>query len=147
MAETAYELEIVTPESVIYQGRVLGMILPAADGLMGVLPNHAPIVAALDIGPVSLREESGEKRQLLVTDGFFEMADNKARLLTDAGERAEDIDVERARRAEARARERLAVRGTHGTAELVDYERAERALQRALQRILVALHLAQKDQK
>ncbi|WP_372736075.1 ATP synthase F1 subunit epsilon [Nocardioides sp.] len=137
MAEKSFELEIVTPERSVYKGRAKSLVLPAADGLMGVLPNHAPIVAVLDIGPVKVEEEGGRVITLMVSDGFFEMADNKARILADVGEESGKIDIERAREAERRARERLSQRHK-ATDDDVDFARAERALQRALWRLSVA---------
>ncbi|MCB9831997.1 MAG: ATP synthase F1 subunit epsilon [Planctomycetes bacterium] len=137
MAEKSFEVEIVTPERSVYKGRAKSLVLPAIDGLMGILPNHAPIVAALDIGPVKLEQEDGRVLTLMVSDGFLEMADNHARILADVGEKSSDIDVERAREAERRARERLGLRGK-ATTDDVDFHRAERALQRALWRLSIA---------
>ena len=77
MAEQSFELEFVTPERAVYHGKVRSLVLPAADGLMGIMPNHAPIVAVLDIGPVRIEEADGSKKVLMVSDGFFEMAENQ----------------------------------------------------------------------
>lgn len=135
MAEQTFRLEVVTPVAVVFDGQVTAAQLPAADGLMGVLPNHAPLVCALDLGPVTITDDSGAIHQLLITDGFFQVADNHARILADAGESAEDIDVTRAEAAEKRARERLALRAQKDTTQRdLDFRRAERALQRALWR-------------
>ena len=133
--QTDFRLEVVTPERVIFDGTVTGLTLPASDGLMGVLPNHAPLVAALDIGQVTIKDQGGEDF-LMVADGFFEVADNHARILADAGERASDIDSDRAHEAEERARERLKHRGERDYD--LDVDRAERSLQRALWRQIIA---------
>ena len=137
MAATSFDIEIVTPEKEIYRGQASEMVLPASDGLMGILPNHAPIVAALDVGRVTVTRVDGGKDELMISDGFLEMADNQARILADVGERREDIDVERARRAEERARKRLAMRAGDKSAD-IDFIRAERALQRAIWRLQIA---------
>lgn len=137
MSGTSFDVEIVTPEKEIYRGQVTEMVLPASDGLMGILPNHAPIVAALDIGQVTVKRVDGGQDRMMISDGFFEMANNHARILADVGERAEDIDLERARRAEERARKRIAMRKGDDTQD-IDYIRAERALQRAIWRLQIA---------
>lgn len=134
--QTDFRLEVVTPERIIFDGAVTSLTLPASDGLMGVLPNHAPLVAALDIGQVTLKDSTGDEDFLLVADGFFEVADNHARILADAGEKASDIDLDRAQKAEERARERLKHRGERDYD--LDIDRAERSLQRALWRQIIA---------
>ena len=138
MASTSFRLEVVTPERVVFDGPVTSLVLPAADGLMGILPNHAPIVAALDVGEVTVSGESGGPEFMMVSDGFFEMADNHARILADTGERAEEIDPERAQQSEERARERLTHRGDADHA--LDVMRAERALNRAMWRRIIKQH-------
>lgn len=134
MAEQTFRLEVVTPVAVVFDGQVTAAQLPAADGLMGVLPNHAPLVCALDLGPVTVTDGSGATHNMFITDGFFQVADNHARILADAGESADAIDVTRAEAAEKRARERLALRGQPSQKDF-DFARAERALQRALWRL------------
>ena len=137
MAGTSFKLEIVTPEKEVYRGEATELVLPASDGLMGVLPNHAPIVAALDVGRVTVTRADGGRDEMMISDGFFEMADNQARILADVGERREDIDVERARQAEVRAKERLAKRGTPDGSD-IDFRRAELALHRAMWRLRIS---------
>ncbi|MFT7620121.1 MAG: F-type H+-transporting ATPase subunit epsilon [Planctomycetota bacterium] len=137
MSGTSFNIEIVTPEKEIYRGEATEMVLPASDGLMGILPNHAPIVAALDVGRVSVKRVDGGQDLMMISDGFFEMANNSARILADVGERREDIDVERARRAEERARKRLAMKAGDKSHD-IDYIRVERSLQRAIWRLQIA---------
>ena len=134
--QTSFELELVTPERKVYEGRVRSVVFPAPDGLTGILPNHAPLLSAVDLGKLEVEEEGGQTRFLFVSDGFIEVADNKCRILADIGERAEDIDLDRAEEAVRRARERLKQRGQ--AANTFDFARAELALQRGLFRLLVA---------
>lgn len=128
----SYRLQIVTPERTVYEGDVVSLTLPALDGEMGVLANHAPMVTAVDMGPVKVVEADGDVIDMFVSDGFFEVAGGNARLLADTGERAADIDPSRAEEAEKRARERLA-EGEHREMDF-DQFRAQRSLQRALWR-------------
>lgn len=132
MAERAITLEVITPERVVFREEVDSLIVPGAEGLLGVLPDHAPMVAALKIGILTYRK-NGERRRVAVAGGFFEVADNRAVVLSDAAERAEEIDVARARAAAERARRRLAERDANW-----DFERARAALHRALNRLRAA---------
>jgi len=131
-------LRVITPEKVLIDTVASSVRLPATDGSMGVHPRHAAMVAALDPGLLRFQAE-GETRDLFVAGGFAEVHDNTLRVLTPAGERPEEIDVERAREAEARARERLKPRRTDMTAEeaQVDIARAQAALRRAIMRLHV----------
>jgi F-type H+-transporting ATPase subunit epsilon len=127
-------LRVITPDRIAVDVTADSVVFPAADGLMGVLPRHAPMVAALDAGALTYRSE-GREQVLFVSGGFAEVRANTVRFVTQAGERAEEIDVERAREAERRARERLELaRAGRPDVELV---RAEAALRRALLRLRV----------
>ena len=125
-------LEVITPERVVLREEVQSLILPGVDGLFGVLPNHQALVAALRVGPVVYRQ-NGRRERLAISGGFFEFVGNRAVILADAAERADEIDVARARRAAERARQRLADRQGNW-----DFARAQAALERALNRLKVA---------
>lgn len=122
-------LQLVTPERVVSSLDVEALIVPGSQGYLGILPDHAPMVVQLKAGPVVVRA-GGSMRRFAVTGGFFEVADNKAIILADAAERAEEIDVERARAARDRALARL-----RSKQEDIDYSRARAALERALARL------------
>ena len=128
-------LRIVTPQEVLLDEDVRSVQFTGIDGSYGILPGHAPLMTATEPGPVTIRYADGHEEQLAVTDGFAEMRDNVLTLVCEAGEKAETIDLERARVAEARARERLSQRGSLSSEELL---RAEVALRRALMRGKVA---------
>ena len=127
-------LEVVTPDQVVVSEEADMVVAPGTEGEFGVLPGHALFLSG--IVPGELRYTSGTKKEsLAVTTGFAEVSNDKVSVLVDAAERASDIDIERARRAIERARQRLAKeRG----AEDVDFRRAEGALQRALIRLKIA---------
>lgn len=128
-------LEVITPErSVLDTVEIKSLIVPALDGLLGVLPGHAPLVAGLGIGVVKYKEAGAERyTKMAITGGFLEVSDNRAVLVADAAEKADSIDLLRARQARDRALARLRDRSA-----LIDYARAELALQRALNRLRVA---------
>jgi F-type H+-transporting ATPase subunit epsilon len=110
---------------------------PALDGGMGVLPNHAPMVAALDAGQLAF-DSDGKRQEMFISGGFAEVRDNTVRVVTEASEPASDIDVERAAGAAVRARDRLRAGKAQADGEPFDFLRAEAALRRALMRKLVA---------
>jgi F-type H+-transporting ATPase subunit epsilon len=127
-------LEIVTPERVLVSQEVDMVVAPGTEGEFGVLPGHVLFLSG--IVPGELRYTSGsQKESMAVTTGFAEVSNDKVSVLVDAAEKAEDIDVERARDAMKRAKERL---GKERATEDIDFLRAENALKRAIARLKVA---------
>ena len=127
-------LEVITPEKVLVSREVDTVVAPGTEGEFGILPKHVLFLS--DIVPGELRYTAGSERgSLAVTTGFAEVSNNRVSILVDTAENATDIDIERARQAIERARERLAKkRGS----EDIDYLRAEAALKRAIMRLKVA---------
>jgi F-type H+-transporting ATPase subunit epsilon len=132
VAEKTQRLEIVTPERVVLSDEVRFLVAPGTEGELGVLPEHAPLITTLDIGIMRVQKENRTYR-VVVTGGFMEVRNNRVVVLASAAERAEEIDVERARAAKERAERRLASRDPE-----VDLVRAEAALKRALTRLKAA---------
>jgi len=137
MPET-FRLQIATPERVVIEEDVVALVAPAYDGYLGVMANHAPMIAELRIGEMAVTLADGERRRLAVSGGLLSVKDNVALVLADAAESAEDIDLTRARAAEERARERLALPQSMAERGDIDVERAEAALSRAANRTRVA---------
>jgi F-type H+-transporting ATPase subunit epsilon len=127
-----FALEIITPEQVVVEEEVEAVVLPATEGLMGILRGHAPLIGGLRIGVLKYRQE-GKFHWVACDNGFFEVSGNKLRILPDNAERGEMIDVLRARQARDRAKQRLSEKHAG-----LDYLRAELALQRALARLKAA---------
>jgi F-type H+-transporting ATPase subunit epsilon len=129
-------LRVITPEKIAVDTQVESVRLPLLDGSAGVLPRHAPMIAALDIGLLFFRTPGGPEQQMFVSGGFAEVRGDVVRVVTQAGERPEEIDEERALEAEKRARERLDRRMSgRSPGEAIDALRAETALKRALFRL------------
>ncbi len=125
-------LTVVTPDRKIVDQQVDEVVLPGSEGYFGVLEGHAPLLSALKVGGIEYRE--GKKvSQVAVAWGFVEVLPDSVRVLADIAERAEDIDVARARAAKERAEGRL-----RGGGEDVDWERARAALEKAVSRLRVA---------
>lgn len=128
----ALELEVVTPERQLVEEKVPEVQVPGKDGYMGILPGHAALLSELGIGFLTYTI-GGRRRLLAVHSGFVEVLEDHVRVLADAAERAEEIDVERARRALQRAQEQ-AINPAVG----VDPAQALAALLRAQTRIAAA---------
>lgn len=129
------QLRVITPEKIAVDTAVESVRLPLLDGSAGVLPRHAPMIAALDIGRLHFRTPGGPEQALFVAGGFAEVRGDVVRIVTQAGERPEEIDEARAMEAEKRARERLDSRLASKTTDPIDVLRAEAALKRALFRL------------
>ncbi|MBK7642062.1 MAG: ATP synthase F1 subunit epsilon [Planctomycetes bacterium] len=126
-------LRVITPERIALDTLVQSVRVPGADGSLGILPRHAPMVAALDTGLLHFHTADGEA-VMFVSGGFAEVRGETLRVVTEAGERPDEIDEARAKEAEQRARERMAGTRPLGEGEAVDLARAELALRRALWR-------------
>ena len=125
-------LDIVTPDRALVSQAVDEVQIPGADGYFGVLPGHTPLLATMAVGQLWYR--TGQDRAFVaVVFGFAEVLPDRVTILAKVAERAEDIDVERARSARQRAEARLGTR----TGEL-DFARARVALMRSLMRLQVA---------
>src|SRR5258705_13081695 len=108
-------LRVITPDRIALDRSVASVRLPALDGSIGVLPRHAPMIAALDTGLLHYRETSGGSESVLfVAGGFAEVRGETLRVVSEAGEHPAEIDEARAREAEQRARERLSVKTVDG---------------------------------
>ena len=126
-------LRVITPEAIVLDVRTTSVRLPGVDGSIGILPHHAPMVAAIDTGLLRYRQGSTEGA-LFVSNGFAQVRGDLVRVVCEAGERPEEIDEKRAKESERRARERLASRGKAAAGDPIDILRAEMALRRALMR-------------
>jgi F-type H+-transporting ATPase subunit epsilon len=104
MART-FPLQIVTPERVILDGPVTSVTAPGVEGAFTVLAGHAPLVAELGIGELRYRDERGAEQVMALHAGFLQVARDRTTVLADAAERPEEIDLERARRAQEKALE------------------------------------------
>ncbi|HEV2423367.1 MAG TPA: F0F1 ATP synthase subunit epsilon [Terriglobia bacterium] len=128
-------VELVTPDKLMLREEVLAVSLPGREGYLGILPGHAALLTELKPGQLSYTHGT-TTHYLFVAGGFAEVQPHRVTVLVEASERPEEIDVQRARRAQQRAEERLRQAGA-GQAE-IDAVRAQAALQRAMARLDVA---------
>lgn len=135
-------VEIVTGEEVVYQEDDVSMVVaPGAEGSLGILPNHAPLVSLLQGGELRVKK-GGSEEALVVNGGFLEVVHNKVVILADTAERVAEIDIERAEAARQRAEEALRNRS-----DPQDIEEAEAALRRAAVRLRVARNRRNRGQE
>jgi F-type H+-transporting ATPase subunit epsilon len=132
MAIGSLLLIVVTPERQLLRENVDDLQLPGTNGYLGILPGHAPLVTELGVGDLSYHS-GPQTAHLAVIRGFAEVLPDRVTVLAETAERAEEIDVERARSASERAQKRLSSQDAS-----LDWDRATLALQRALIRMQVA---------
>ena len=116
----------------VYSEEVDMLVAPGIDGQLGILPNHAPLLTALQPGEIRV-DKDGEENYMAVSGGFLEVLSNRVTILADTAERAEEIDIERAEAAVRRAEERIEARVSDS-----DLQRAVFSLRRSQARLLAA---------
>jgi F-type H+-transporting ATPase subunit epsilon len=134
-----FRTEIVTPEKIVFAEEIESLVIPADRGYLGVLAGHAPLLAVLQPGEITIKGSPRGEIHFATSGGFMEVTPAKAILLTESAEEVSAIDIARAEESRKRAQERLAP----GAGKGVDRERAQSALERAQNR----LRLAQKYKK
>lgn len=129
----ALKLHILTLHGTAFEGDVRAVSIPTLRGMITVLPRHAELVTQLDYGDIKLQLEGGGEEHFAATSGFVHVVDNTVKILAESSERDDQIDIQRAERAEQRARERLEQHGDD-----LNAERATKALARARLRLTIA---------
>lgn len=128
--------EIVSQDRVVFQGDADMVVLPGANGVMGILPNHAPVLSVLQYGIITVRTKS-EEQYFTVAGGVAEVQPDQVTVLADAAENVVEIDIQRAEAARRRAEE--ALEAVKGQPENIDqYLAIQAALQRSDLRLRAA---------
>lgn len=137
MPEKTFRVNFVTPQKIIYSDQALNISAPGVMGSFQVLYNHAPLLAAIGIGEVKVKDKEEKELYFATSGGFVEVRENNLVMLAETLESALKIDVDRAKRAKERAEKRLAAKKAD-----IDIERARAALMRAINRLHVASRIA-----
>ena len=97
--QKTFSVSLVTPDGAAYEGEAVMLIVPGADGEIGVLARHAPLIATLKAGSTRVHLGDGEDRvrEFATGPGFFKVEQDRAIALVDDAVLANEIDVERAR--------------------------------------------------
>ena len=127
----SFQLRIITPDRVFYEGEVDMVEFNTTEGQVGILPGHIPLTVIVKSGILNISEAEGEKEAALHS-GFAEILPDKITILAEIVEWPEEIDENRAEAAMERAKERLLQKDSN-----TDLVRAEIALQKAITRIQV----------
>ncbi len=93
----SFQCTLVTPEQQAFDGAIAQAIVPAHDGLVGILTDRAPLLVKLGVGPLRLDAADGSKRFYFIDGGVAQMKDNRLTILTTESIPAEEIDFESAR--------------------------------------------------
>jgi F-type H+-transporting ATPase subunit epsilon len=126
------QLQIVSADRSLVNEQVDEVQIPGADGYLGILPGHTPLLATLQVGTLWYRQGQ-EKHFLAIAFGFAEVQPDRVTILAQIAEKADEIDIARAEAAKKRAEERLSKPTTD-----MDFERARIAMLKALIRLQVA---------
>jgi F-type H+-transporting ATPase subunit epsilon len=126
----SFQCTIVTPEEQALDETVQQAIVPAHDGLIGILTNRSPLLAQLGVGPLRVDLANGQQRYFLVDGGVAQMKDNRLTVLTTSAKKASELDAETARAeyAEAVARRATDAKGMAARQKQIDRARAAVAL-------------------
>ncbi|MBU0492611.1 MAG: F0F1 ATP synthase subunit epsilon [Chloroflexi bacterium] len=125
-------VDIVTAERTVFSDEVEMITAPGIDGELGILPRHAPLLTALQVGVLRLKR-GGEETLMAIGGGFMDVTPTKVVILADSAERADEIDETRAEEARRRAERLMSQKLSE-----IDFARAESALRRSLIRLKVA---------
>ena len=100
MAERTFSVSLVTPEGAAFEGEVEMLVVPGADGEIGVLARHAPVVALLKAGSTRVYRDraSEDVLEFATGPGFFKVEQDRALALVDDAVDARHVDDERARK-------------------------------------------------
>ncbi|MFA6255180.1 MAG: F0F1 ATP synthase subunit epsilon [Patescibacteria group bacterium] len=129
------KFKIVTPEKVVFEQEIDQVTLPTQTGQITVLPNHIPLLSALQAGELVIKSD-GKETPLAIAGGFVEVKpDSEIVVLTENAEHAQEIDIARAEEAKKRAEDLL--KNTKDK-EAVDYTALTAKIERELARLKVA---------
>jgi F-type H+-transporting ATPase subunit epsilon len=134
MADASHlDLEVATPERLLVRERVFSVEVPALNGAIGILPEHAPLLSLLGTGPLTYVTTQG-RRLMVISGGWLQVLNNHVRVLADRAEHSSEIDLARAEAALKRAQDRLQLPSSAN----IDVARAINAARRAEARIAAA---------
>jgi len=132
------KLEIVTPEKLIFQDQVSSVIAPGIEGVLGIYPNHCPLLTILQAGELKINR-GDEEFYIAIGGGFMEVRKEKIIILADVAERDEEISEQKALEAKKRAEKILSDKN------VPDIDKAEIA--ESLRLEMIRLNIVEKRNK
>ncbi len=127
-----FKLKIITPEKIVYENYARFIEFRTVNGGMGTLQNRAPLLVGLAIFELEVEDENGSKRSFAIHGGIGEFSNNTFTIISDAAERAEDVDAERAKKALEKARTDL-----ESVEDIVKRKQLEAKIEKALLRLKI----------
>ena len=135
-------LEVVTPYRTVLIEDVESVTLPGIEGELGILPEHIPLLTTLDTGIMSYKNSSGNTQAIAVHWGYAQVEGNSVRVLAELAETADEIDIERAKDAEKKAKDIL-LTGALTTSSWEEEESQQNKYESKLKRSIVRQKVAQ----
>jgi len=131
MNNKTFLLTILTPFGKFYEGQVSFLSVKSNDFVLGILPNHAPLISTVDISKLIIKDEIGKPHIYAVNEGAIHIKESgDVLLMVKSIEGKDSIDINRAKAAKKRAEDRL-----NSKSDQLDVARAKNALLRAINRI------------
>lgn len=128
-----FQLEVISPERVFYAGDVEMVELTTTEGDIGIYADHIPLTTIVAPGVMTITEDGDQMKEAAVLEGFMEITQDKVTVLAQSCEWPDEIDLNRAQEAKARAERRLKSSDAN-----INMSRAELALRKSLIRIELA---------
>ena len=123
---------IYEADNTFFEGELISLVVPVADGLYGILADHQNTVMAVSTGMVKYTLPDGTEKIAAVSDGMLRVENNDVLILVDAAEHPEEIDETREREREAAMREAILQKKS-----IQEYYMAEASLKRAMNRLKI----------
>lgn len=129
------QIKVVTPNGVIYDKKAISITLPTKTGVITVLEDHQPLVSILEAGEILIIESEEDQKFMSVSSGLIEIQNGSlVYIMADTAERAEEIDLERAEEAVAKAKAELE---KVYALEDIDFARLQASIDKELARVNV----------
>ncbi len=128
-----FKVRIITPQKRVFDGEAVFVEFKTVEGAMGTLQKRAPFLGALAISELEIEKSGGEREKFAIHGGIAEFSQNTLTILSDTAERADEIDIERARRALEKAKIEL---------KNAEDEKSKKDLEGKIQRATVRLKVA-----
>ena len=132
--------EIVSQDRIVFQGDVDIVVVPGVEGVMGILPNHSPLLSTLQYGIITIRQKNQEE-YFTVAGGVVEVTGSQVTILANAAENVDEINIQRAEDARQRAESSLK---EAGAAKSEDQAALQLALKRSTLRIAAVQRFRQR---
>jgi F-type H+-transporting ATPase subunit epsilon len=126
-------LEILTIEQKLFDGEVDMVVAPGIEGVFGVLPNHAPLMTALNYGELQVKQAGQPDEFFAVGGGFIDVRPDHVVVMANSAERADEIDIAQAEKSRQRAQEMLEKRS-----QTQDFEKVQARLKYSAVKLKVA---------